>query len=158
MEKFNELMESAEKKLNVADHLLSMTYPLVKDPKLLLSVAENLFLAFSYALTSLLYYERHFKRIPPFQDNFSLKLQLFKDECAARYGIDNEQLKAMQELKEILIAHKKSPIEFPRKENFMIFNESYEARILTNSLLKDCFQKAKLFIKKLSTIVRKENN
>ncbi|MEK6948822.1 MAG: hypothetical protein AABX34_01280 [Nanoarchaeota archaeon] len=157
MEKFNELMESAEKKLNFADYILSMTYPLVKDPKLLLSVAENMFLAFNYSLTSLLYYERHFKRIPPFQDNFSLKLQLFKDECAERYGIGNEQLKAMQELKEILIAHKKSPIEFPRKESFMIFNESYEAKTLTQDLLKDYIKKAKLFIKKLSTIIRKEN-
>ena len=157
MKKFNELMESAEKKLNFADHILSMTYPLVKDPKLLLSVAENLFLAFNYSLTSLLYYERHFKRIPPFQDNFSLKLQLFKDECAERYGIEHEQLKAMQELKEILIAHKKSPIEFPRKESFMIFNESYEAKTLTQDLLKDYIKKAKLFIKKLSTIIRKEN-
>ena len=157
MEKFNDLMESAEKKLNFADHILSMTYPLVKDPKLLLSAAENLFLAFNYSLTSLLYYERHFKRIPPFQDNFSLKLQLFKDECAERYGIGDEQLKAMEELKEILIAHKKSPIEFPRKESFMIFNESYEAKTLTQDLLKDCIKKAKLFIKKLSTLIRKEN-
>ena len=157
MEKFDEFMESAEKKLNFADHILTMAYPSIKDPKLLLSVAENLFLAFNYSLTSLLYYERHFKRIPPFQDNFSLKLQLFKDECAERYGIGDEQLKAMQELKEILVAHKKSPIEFPRKESFLIFNESYEAKALTQDLLKDCIKKAKLFIKKLSTIIRKEN-
>jgi|SRR3989338_579800 len=157
MEKFNELMESAKKKLNFADHLLSMAYPLVKDPKLLLSVAENLFMAFSYSMASLLYYERHFKRIPPFQDNFEIKLNLFKSECAARYGIEDEQIKAMQELKEILVAHKKSPIEFPRKESFMIFNESYEAKTLTQDLLKGHIKKAKLFIKRLSTIIRTEN-
>ncbi len=157
MEQFNELMESAEKKLNFADHILSTTYPLVKDPKLLLSVAENLFLAFSYSMASLLYYEKCYKRISHFPDNFGIKLQIFKDKCAGRYGIEDEQLKAMQELKEILIAHKKSPVEFPRKESFMIFNESYEAKALTQDLLKDCLQKAKLFIKKLSTIIRAVN-
>src|SRR3989338_1590780 len=116
MEKFQELRDSAGKKLKIADYMLTMTYPLVKDPKLLLSVVENLFLAYSYSISSLLHYERLFKRIPPFHDDFSSKLDLFMDKCLERYGIDEENIRIIRDLREIIVAHRKSPVEFSRKD------------------------------------------
>ena len=92
MEKFQELRDSAGKKLQIADYMLTMTYPLVRDPKLLLSVAENLFLAYSYSISSLLHYERLFKRIPTFQEDFSSKLDMFADRCLGKYGIGEENI------------------------------------------------------------------
>ena len=156
MENFLELIESAEKKLNLADHILTVTYPLAKDQKLLITVAENIFLSFNYAITSLLYYELKYKRISSFDDSFKAKFSIFKDECAERHGIENNHIKAIQDLREILLAHKKSPMEFSRKESFVICDESYESKILTPSFLKEHLKKAKLFIKRLSTIVKKE--
>jgi hypothetical protein len=57
MEKFQELREVAKKKLQLADHILTMTYPIVNDSKLLLAVVENMFLALTNAMGSVLYYE-----------------------------------------------------------------------------------------------------
>jgi len=149
MEKFQELRDAANKKLKLADHILIMTYPLVKDPKLLISVIENLFLAFSYGIGSLLYYERLFKRIPPFSDNFASKFELFKYKCSNRYDIDDEYLKIIQEIKEIIIAHKKSPMEFSRKESFVICDDSYRMKTISAAMVKDYVEKAKLFIAKV---------
>ena len=98
MEKFQELRDSAGKKLQIADYMLTMTYPLVKDQKLLLSAVENLFLAYSYSISSLLHYERLFKRIPPFPDDFSSKIDLFADRCMGKYGIDSENLRIVKDL------------------------------------------------------------
>jgi len=72
MEKFQELRELSKKRIRVADHMLTMTYPLVQDSKLLLAVVENIFLALTYIMGSVLHYERTFKRIPLFQDDFSI--------------------------------------------------------------------------------------
>lgn len=155
MEKFEELMDAAQKKLKIAEHLLTVTYPLVKDPKLLFPVAENLFLAFSYGIGSLLYYERLYKRVPPFPDDFKSKFGLFREECSARYNIDKTHIAAMQDLREIILAHKKSPMSFSRKESFIICDQSYFTRTLSYGLLKGYTEKAKLFIKKLSTIIKK---
>ena len=44
MEKFQELREISKKKIFLADHILTQTYPLLKDPKLLLATTENIFL------------------------------------------------------------------------------------------------------------------
>ena len=129
---------------------------MVKDSRLLLSATENLFLAFTYGMSSLLHYERLFKRIPPFPDNFTGKFELFKDKCSNRYNIDNEYLKIIQEIKEIIVAHKKSPMEFQRNDNFVICNSDYRVRTISADMIKAYVEKAKLFIKNISTIVSKD--
>ena len=156
MEKFQELRDTANKKLKLADHILTMTYPMVNDPKLLLSAIENLFLAFTYAMSSLLYYERLFKRVPPFSDNFKNKFELFKDKCSKKYNIDDEMIKTMQDIREIIVAHKKSPIEFQRKESLIICDGDYRTRTISAGMIKVYVEKAKLFIKNISAIVSKD--
>ncbi len=156
MEKFQELRYAANKKLQLADHILTMTYPLVKDPHLLLSSIENLFLAFSYGMGSVLYYERIFKRIPQFPDTFASKFELFRDKCIKKYNIDIEYLKIIKDLRDIIIAHKKSPMEFSRNERFVICNGDYRTRTISLNEVKSYVQKAKLFIKKMTAIVSKD--
>ena len=130
-----------------------MTYPLVKDSRLLLAVVENLFLSLSYAMSSILYYERIFKRVPPFSDNFTIKLELFKDKCVDKYKIDKDYIKLMQDIKEIIVEHKKSPVEFQRKDKFVICNGSYRIRTISVHEIKNYISKAKLFIGNANTIV-----
>jgi len=156
MEKFQELRDSAGKKLKIADYMLTMTYPLVKDPKLLLSVVENLFLAYSYSISSLLHYERLFKRIPNFQDDFSSKLDLFADRCLGKYGIDSENIRIITDLREIIVAHRKSPVEFSQKDSFVICDGNYTFTTVSPSIIKGYVEKAKLFIRKMSSIVSED--
>ena len=156
MEKFQELRDAANRKLKLADHILTMTYPLVKDPRLLLSSLENLFLAYSYSMSSLLYYEQLFKRIPPFPDNFSDKFDIFKEKCSVRYNIDNEYMKIIRDIKDIIVSHKKSPMEFSRNDSLIICNENYNMKTISSNLIHGYIQKAKLFIKNISTIVSKD--
>ena len=158
MEKFQELRDAANKKLKLADHILTMTYPMVKDPRLLLSSIENLFLAFTYGMSSLLYYERLFKRVPPFPDNFASKFEMFRDECSKRYNIDSEHLKIIQDIKEIIVSHKKSPMEFSRNDSLIICNGNYRMKTISANMIHNYVQKAKLFIKNISTIVSKDES
>ena len=158
MEKFQELRDAAEKKLKLADHILTMTYPMVKDPRLLLSSIENLFLAFTYGMSSLLYYEQLFKRIPQFPDNFAGKFEMFRDECSKRYNIDSEHLKIIQDIKEIIVSHKKSPMEFSRNDSLIICNGNYRMKTISANMIHNYVQKAKLFIKNISTIVSKDES
>ncbi|MDP6600427.1 MAG: hypothetical protein QF798_03260 [Candidatus Woesearchaeota archaeon] len=156
MEKFQELRDAANKKLKLADHILTMTYPLVNDPRLLISSLENLFLTFTYGMSSLLYYERLFKRIPPFPDNFASKFDLFKDKCSKKYNLDSEYQKIIQEIKEIIISRKKSPMEFSRNNSLIICNGNYRMKTVTENTIRDYVQKAKSFVKNISAIVSKD--
>ena len=74
-------MAMSKKKIIIADHILTQTYPLINDAKLLLPVIENIFLAISYSMSSLIFYELYLRRIRPFQDNFIAKFNIFLTKC-----------------------------------------------------------------------------
>jgi hypothetical protein len=139
----------------VADHILSVTYPLVQDSKLLLAVVENICFAFDNAMTSVLAYERLFKRIPEVGEKFEIKFDIFRNKIAPKYSIKDEYLKAIVELREMIKEHKESPIEFSRKDKFIICSDSYKMRTLSKEEIKKYISKAKLFIEEVNHITSK---
>jgi len=155
MEKFQELREIAKKKVQLADHMLSVTYPLVKEPKLLVSIMENTFLAYINAMGSLLYYERLFTKIPKFEDTFNSKLEMFKDKCLEKHKIDKIYVNDMTELKTLLLEHKKSTAEFTRKDKFVICSDNFSCKTISAIEMQRYINRAKLFIQYITAITSK---
>lgn len=155
MEKFQELREGALEDLKKADHMLSITYPLIGDTKILLNVADNVFLALSKSMGAILHYDRLFKQIPPFNESFEGKFMMFKNKSMKRYNIGLEYAKLIQEIKEIIVLHKKSPVEFKRKDRFVICTDNYKMIAITVNMLKDYIKKTKEFISMMQLITQK---
>ena len=57
MEKFLEYLEESGKRIATADHLLYVTFPLVKEKKLLLKILEEINSGLLNCLNSILQYE-----------------------------------------------------------------------------------------------------
>jgi len=155
METFQEHMDKAKRNLKIADHMLSVTFPLVKDSKLLPAIIENIFLSYTNAIAAILHYERLFKRIPPFQETFESKLNMFRERCTQRYNLDKNYLIELQDIRDIIIEHKKSPIEFKRKDQFVICSDNYRIKAISVESIKSHLDKAKLFIEAIDNIVSK---
>lgn len=153
MEKYEELRDIAKKKIQVADHMLTMTYPMVKDPKLLLAVMENVFLALTNSIGSLLYYERYYKRVPPFQDTFVSKFNVFKQKCAGRHKIDPELVMMVNEIKDIILQHKKSPVEFSRNDSFVICSDNYQMKTISLEKMKNYILKSRSLMENINNII-----
>ena len=131
MEKFQTSLIQSKKSLQIADHMIFVTYNVVKDARILLSSVKNIFNSLMSATESLLYYERLFKRIPMFPQNTQSKLALLKDNCSKTYNLSQNYLYLINELNELLEEHKKSPIEFSRKDKFVICTPSYSMKTVT---------------------------
>jgi hypothetical protein len=153
MEKMIKVRERALKNLKIADHMLTQTYPVINDAKLLLAVLENLFLATTNALTAILYYEQQYHDLGQFKDLFETKFNVFKLEVAPKYHISSEVILFIQSLKNKVIAHKKSPMEFARKDKFVICSKDYKTEIVSLPQLKKDLEKAKLFVHFMNTIL-----
>jgi hypothetical protein len=153
MEKFQEYREKAKRNLQVADHMIYMTYNIVKDPKLLLAIMENIFLALTHSMSSVLYYERLFKKVPPFTDNFESKFTIFKERCAPKFKVEKEYLNLIREVKDIILEHKKSPVEFVRKDRFVICNGNYKMKTISVDQIKKYISQTKTFVGKMNQIV-----
>lgn len=146
MDSFVAAKELARRKVRVADHILTQTYPLVQDPKLLVAVLQNLYDAVDEGIKALLLYELSLKRIPPFADSFDGRLSAFQRYIAPKYGVPSEFPRFVSELRETVREHRQSPVEFVRNKQLVICNESYRIRTLNAEQLKKHLQRAKAFI------------
>lgn len=137
----------------VADHMMNVTYKLVNDPKMLLAILERIHGALTLSIASILHYERLYKRIPPFQENFSSMFNMFKARCTRRYNINIEYITLIQEVSNILAQHRKSPVEFRKDDKFVICSEDYRLKIISIDHIKKFIEKAKLFIRESENMV-----
>ncbi len=153
MEKFQKARDKALRNLKLADHMISVTYPLLKDNRLLLSATENLFLSLSNGMNAILYYDRLFKRVPPFSDTFTVKYEVFRKKCVPRYNLNMAHAMLIKEVREILVLHKKSPMEFSRRDTFVICSSDYRLKTISQKDLKNYLSKAKVFIQSMVEIV-----
>ncbi|MCF7861991.1 hypothetical protein K9M79_07155 [Candidatus Woesearchaeota archaeon] len=156
MEKHIEEQEKAKKTIMVADHMLSVTFPLVKDPKMLVAILENIFIALSSSVASVLYLHRKYKMIPPFHDTFESKYNSFVTYIKPTYKIDLEYVRLIQDIKDILIERKSSPMEFSRKDSFVICSDKYHMRRISTGQIKNFLNMTKKFIVEIDRIVNKD--
>jgi len=156
-ERFELSLEAAKKNIKVADHMVHVTYKVVNDPKLLLSVLENVFLAFSDAIGSILYLERLYKMIPPFRDSFESKFNMFRLRIVEKFKIDKKYINIMQITRDIVLEHKNSPVEFVKNNKLIICDDNYKTKVLEISDVKEIVQIAKNFVNLVDTIVRGRN-
>lgn len=140
--------EQAMKHLSVADHMLKVTYPMVRDPKLLLSVLEHIAKGMEDAIDVFLTHERKWKRIPPYGNTRLAKLTTLRKH-AKTYNIDIKDITMLEECDRILSKHKESPMEFTRKESFVICSDDYHLDALTPEKMKGRLQQARAFVDQL---------
>jgi hypothetical protein len=145
MERAEALRVEAARKLRVADHMLTMTYPLVKDPKLLIAVLENVYQGMDATMGSMLLRERQAKRIPLYSDSAEGRLMAFRKHLGQK--VPGTVLRTISEIRETIHEHKKSPVEFSRAGKFVICSEGYRVRTLSSDDLKRHIIVAKDFLR-----------
>ncbi|MFH1071934.1 MAG: hypothetical protein V1743_00730 [Nanoarchaeota archaeon] len=153
METYQEYREKALKHIMIADHMLVITYPLVNDPKLLLTILENISESLRCSVRALLHYELLYKKIDIFQETPEEEMRIFKEESRA-YGISKHYLDVIEQVRGILKEHKESPMEFARKETFVICGENYTLKTLSEQLIKTYITKTKEFNQVISTAIK----
>lgn len=131
--------ERAWRKLSIAEHILTQTYPLVHDPKLLLAVLQNIFESVAANTEAALHaaYER--KEVETIPERFEHRLHL----VAQRFRLAPELLRFVRELEETMHEHKKSPVEFARKNSFVICDDDYRLHTVKPEQLRSYIQHAR---------------
>ena len=152
MEKLKEMVAKANKLYKTADHLAYMTYPLVRDTKLIITVVENLYASLVMTMDAFLYYDRLYKRISPVPENFHSKFETFKTKTAPRYGIGRESLLLMLDLRDIIKKRKESPMEFTRRDKYVIASHDYKLRLISIEKTKEYLADSKILIEKLNML------
>lgn len=155
MERTTQLISEANRLFNTADHLAYITYPLVKETKLMVTITENLYLSLMAAVDALLQHEKAYKRISLTPNDFESKLDTFRRECMPRYKLDRSYLLLIKDIHDIIEHKKKSPIEFIRNDKYIMCSDSYKMKVLTIEGLKQYIAQSKEFIFRINKVLLK---
>ncbi len=147
METFKQERENAFKNIKLADHMLTQTYNLVGDAKLLLVVLDNVHKALDNIVSMVVYYGRENKEIPPFHNSSEEKFNVFKLKMAEKYNIQPDFIKFVSSIRELLRLRKESPVEFSKKDVFVICSDKFDLKKLSAQDMKKIVEKAKFYIK-----------
>jgi len=133
--------------LRIADHMVYVTYPVLKENRLLIKVLDEIYAAVSRTFDVLLKKEYEFKRIKIYSDN-KINMAVFEQRCASRYNLTNENMAGIKHIMALHEYHKSSPIEFVRQNNFIMMSDNLQTESITLQKLKILLAIAKEFIKK----------
>lgn len=147
--------EKAYHQYDMALHLLQVTFPLMKDQKLLLGIMHNLFSSVEAAMTAILQYERDLQLVSGFNDiDFQSKFNTFRSKSVRRNKISGSTVSLIQELKEIVELHQKSPLVFQRGASVVICDKQYELKSLTARDITLYLNQTKEFLDVMERIMR----
>ncbi len=152
-EKFIENLDKAAKNLQTADHLLYMTYPIVKEKRLLLKILNEVNVVVLSIVNAILQYEYLYKRIELYKDA-KANFQIFREKCAPRYKISKEQLAKILEIFSLAEKHKRSPFEFVKDDKIVIINNSFKTDIITAEKMKEYIFISKDLLRKVDSVIR----
>lgn len=154
-EKYIEYLDNAGKTLRTADHLIYVTFPLIKEKKLLLKVLDEMRIVLLNIINAVLQYEYLYKRIRLFRDSKD-NFNTFVEKCAQRYDITALQIEKIKEILRLVEKHKKSPMEFIRRDKIVIMSDSYTSlRVDTITLkkIKDFLANTKDIFRKVKVVI-----
>lgn len=140
-------LEEAGKKIKTIDHILYVTFPLIKDKKILLKTLVESKLSIMNCINSILQYEYLQGNTSLSQDS-KQNFRIFIEECSPKYKINSQEIKKIFDLFEIVEKHKKSPFEFVKDNKIIILSENMQIEALTLEKTKEFLVLAKEILKK----------
>ncbi len=147
-------LETAKNEVRVADHMLIMTYPLVRDPKMLIAILKKLMKACDIALNVAVKLEYENKKITVLPKDIGSKIKIIGDALHKSYGFERMEIRIIKEIYKIMQEHEAAAIEFTRKEKLIISSEDYHLRTLSYNQIKKYVPLIKSFISKIEKRVK----
>ena len=122
MSNYIESFKSSEKYLVNADHLISVTFRVVNDKKIILNAIENLSKSLIFGIDSILQFEASTKKARLFQEQRE-NMKLFR-MIAENYGINNQEIRFIDEIFYIVKKHKDSSMEIMNNDKLIIMSDN----------------------------------
>jgi len=154
MEKHLESLQKSIHSLKIADHILTITYPIIKDKRLLMKSLDSIYESIVYMINAVLQYDYLWKRIN-LSKNASENFEIFLRKCARRYDLDSQDLQNIEEIILLAEKHKKAPIEFLRRDKVIILSDNLNTLPIDTEILKKQLNITKSILAKIASILSK---
>ena len=145
--------QRAVQRYEMAFHMLKVSYPMLKDHKILMGILLNLLESTEYAVDAILEYERKLKLIPAYPENFNGKLNFFQLKSVKRNNLSPQIINTMLKMKELVELQKESPIEFSRGNRYVLSKKDYQLHSISIPELEDFANQTKQLLSNMQEII-----
>lgn len=142
----------AEKYFWNADHMIFVTYSLLKDVRLFPTIVHNLYEGFIQTLNAILIFDGRLK-IGYGKDNVRALMYLAESKIFRKYHLSSDFLSVMRSIVEFEEAVSGSKTSFVRENRFVVCSSNYNLKTIDLNLIKKYNVVAKDFFKKIKEVV-----
>lgn len=153
MQKFLQNLQKAQKTIQIIDHMIYVTFPLIQDKKILTKILTEIKRVVTNCINSILQYEYLYKRINLYK-NAKANFRIFIKTCCPYYKITQKETDSIMELFELVEKHKQSTAEFLKDKKVVILSENLKTEIITIEKIKEFFNLSKEIMKKTLAIIK----
>ncbi len=148
MDKLQQYVKEATQSIDIAYHLLTRTYPLAEDSKILLSVLKSIYTSHEKIFLAVLDNEFLRPKISP-TASFIIKYDRFKQLVLEKKLLEKEELSVFKEIEQLWNEHKESTVEFTKDNNVIMADEDFKIQKLSEEQLKKYISQTRVILKKL---------
>lgn len=148
-----QLFEDAKRKLAIADHFMFVTYPLLKETKMLKMIMDNVADSVFKSMQAVLEKERMMKKATHLTGNFHVDFELFRSH-SSQYGFTPKHHYLVQELRAFHESKMKSHMEFVRGDKYVFAFEDFSMKVLTADKVKSMIENANDFLAKAEGVLK----
>lgn len=145
-----EILDRAERSLRIADHMIYITYPLIKENRLLKKVIEQLYDVANAIVKAVVQHEYIYKRLESCSEN----LETFK-KCTSRLNITTQEIQNLEQLFTLMEKHRGSSLEFIRKEKLVIMSNNLRTESIGLEQLKQYLNFLKAILQKAKNSIKR---
>ena len=153
MQKFLQNLQKAQKTIQIIDHMIYVTFPLIQDKKILTKILTEIKSVVTNCINSILQYEYLYKRINLYKDA-KTNFRIFIKTCCPYYKITQKETDSIMELFELVEKHKQSTIEFLKDKKVVILSENLNTETITIEKIKEFFNLSKEIMEKTLAIIK----
>lgn len=137
----NARIEEAKRVLKIADHMIYITYPAIRENRLLIKILGQISSAINSTVLAVLENEYADKRIESYADP-KMNFRSFV-ESSKRYGLKPANIDVIKKIAGLMEMHSQSPMEFVKNDRFVIMSESMQVEEITYEKVKSFLLSAK---------------
>ena len=151
----DDYLKDAQKELNIADHMVYVTMPLLTDKNLFISMVDHLYKSMFYSVMCFLKNEMYYKRLFAIPSGERDIVDFFLRKYTHNLGIDKEMLEMIRRMTNIGIATSKSYTQFKRSDKIVVLSQNYKVLEVNKEAIKKYLSLQKKFITIIKENLRK---
>lgn len=136
-------LEKSQKALDSSDHLAYITYPLLKEIKLLRKIFEDMGIALNNLIRASVVYEEKRSRITPYKDERMNNL-LFLKKLSLNYGITQNEVTKLAEFLDLCEQYKISNFDFIKQNNLILLSPNLRSKTISFEQIKEYLNTIKM--------------